>query len=161
MLVIGSIRREAAVRQPAAEDREATLAQPGDGGRRGGGELLLGGSGHAARLQPDEAASAHQVGDARLSAGQRQLALKVGRVGGDPVEGRDAAESAQARVDGRAGDHVGYMLTHRKVSVKAIESRARVTLRWGSFNFDVICWLTIYSACRVGRIRSRVPSGLR
>ena len=30
------------VRQPAAEDHEAAVAQRGDGGRRGGGELLLG-----------------------------------------------------------------------------------------------------------------------
>ena len=106
---------EAPVRQPAAEDDETALAQHRDGGGGGRGELLLGGAGHPPRLQPDQTAGPHEVGDGGLAPDQGQFALEMDRVGGDPVIGGDPAERAEAGVGlGRRRERGGglHHVTH-------------------------------------------------
>ena len=98
---------QAPVREPAAEHHEAALAPFGDGGRRGGGELLFRRADRAASLQADDPAGPHQIVGRGVPADDRQFTLQVGGIGGDPEVGCNSAQGPQAGVFSGRCHHQG------------------------------------------------------
>ena len=71
---------------------------------------------HPPRLEADRPGGANQVINLGVAPDQRQLALEMGGIGGDPVVGRDAAECPQAGV-GPEGLHQRGGVVHRSRAV--------------------------------------------
>jgi hypothetical protein len=69
-----------------------------------------------ARPESDEPGGADEIGFIGLTSAQRQLARDLHRIGADAVIGRDAAQSAQARVERRPLAQRRRGLHHRRLA---------------------------------------------